>query len=185
MQFLPTHMERSAALVDDAAAWLAEGGRVDFTADSHRCRHALCTIYKRGLPLERCSVSTDAYGSLPRFNSQGTLVEYHVADPGAMPRFLASMCAVDGLEARPGGEPVWPLERALPLLTCNPADALGLRGKGRLEVGADADIVLLDPASCEVVCVLARGEVVKTREWVRGGMFERGPGIRPRAPPGA
>ena len=31
--------------------------------------------------------------------------------------------------------------------------------------------------------VIAKGEVVKTPEWVRGGMFERGPGIRPRQPP--
>lgn len=30
--------------------------------------------------------------------------------------------------------------------------------------------------------VVARGEVVKTPEWVRGSMFERGEGIRPRKP---
>ena len=31
-QFLPTHMERSDALVDEGLQWLADGGRIDFTA---------------------------------------------------------------------------------------------------------------------------------------------------------
>ena len=37
-----------------------------------------------------------------------------------------------------------PLERALAVLTANPADLFRLRGKGRLEIGADADVLVLD-----------------------------------------
>lgn len=40
----------------------------------------------------------------------------------------------------------------------------------------------LQPATLELRYVIARGQVVKTPEWVRGGMFERGEGIRPRPP---
>ena len=37
-----------------------------------------------------------------------------------------------------------PVEKVLPLLTENPADLLGLKEKGRLNPGCDADAVLLD-----------------------------------------
>jgi beta-aspartyl-dipeptidase (metallo-type) len=78
--------------------------------------------------------------------------------------------------------PRWPLERILPLMTSNPAAILQMPGKGRLQPGCDADILLLDAATLELKYVLAKGEVVKTPEWVRGGFFEQGPGIRPRRP---
>ena len=37
-----------------------------------------------------------------------------------------------------------PLERVLDCVTRKPAEALGLGGKGRLEVGADADLTIFD-----------------------------------------
>ena len=169
------------------------------------------------------------------------------------------------------GQAGWPLAEALPLMTSNPAAVLKLPHKGRLAVGADADVLLLEvraccwgraaverhgaaggaaarvgilerscasnwhlvsgagaghccfwrgvftarvgspphqvpakhsmltpspvhppshprhpttqPSSLEVRYVIAQGRVVKTPEWTLGGMFERGPGIRPKQPP--
>ena len=92
---------------------------------------------------------------------------------GAMLRFLRAMHFE---------EPCWPLEQILPLMTRNPAARLKLPSKGRLQPGCDADILLLDADALELKYVLAKGEVVKTPEWVRGGFFEHGPGIRPRRP---
>lgn len=78
----------------------------------------------------------------------------------------------------------WPLERVLPLMTSSPAAALRLPAKGQLAPGCDADLLLLDAASLELRYVLARGEVVRTPDWVRGSYFEKGPGVRPRRPAG-
>jgi N-acetylglucosamine-6-phosphate deacetylase len=50
-----------------------------------------------------------------------------------------------------------PLHEAVMMATENPARAIGLEGKGRLEVGADADLVVLSP-ELEVVRTLAGGE---------------------------
>jgi N-acetylglucosamine-6-phosphate deacetylase len=40
-----------------------------------------------------------------------------------------------------------PLAEAVGMVTRNPAELLGVQGKGRLEVGADADVVVLSPES--------------------------------------
>jgi len=50
-----------------------------------------------------------------------------------------------------------PLHEAVTMATENPARAIGLEAKGRLEVGADADLVVLSP-ELEVVRTLACGE---------------------------
>ena len=52
-----------------------------------------------------------------------------------------------------------PLHEAVVMATENPARAIGLETKGRLEVGADADLVVLSP-ELEVVRTLAAGEEI-------------------------
>jgi N-acyl-D-aspartate/D-glutamate deacylase len=47
------------------------------------------------------------------------------------------------------GRQLLPLERAVQLLTDAPARLFGLRGRGRLEAGACADVVLFDPATVD------------------------------------
>lgn len=54
-----------------------------------------------------------------------------------------------------------------------------MHGKGRLAEGADADLLLLSQATLDLQYVVAKGRLVKTPEWVRGGCFESGDGIRP------
>jgi beta-aspartyl-dipeptidase (metallo-type) len=67
-----------------------------------------------------------------------------------------------------------PLERVLPAFTANVADTLRLPGKGRLAVGMDADLVLLDDAG-RPRDVMARGVWhVRGGEPVRRGTFEGG-----------
>jgi beta-aspartyl-dipeptidase (metallo-type) len=66
-----------------------------------------------------------------------------------------------------------PLERALPAFTRNPARLLRLSTKGRIEVGADADLVALD-ANGNAHDVIARGTVhVRAGDVRHHGMFER------------
>jgi len=52
-----------------------------------------------------------------------------------------------------------PLHEAVTMATQNPACTIGLKSKGRLEVGADADLVVLSP-ELEVVRTLAAGEEI-------------------------
>src|SRR6184192_2736461 len=50
-----------------------------------------------------------------------------------------------------------PLHEAITMATANPARALGLEGKGRLAVGADADLVIFSP-ELQVLGTFAGGE---------------------------
>lgn len=54
-----------------------------------------------------------------------------------------------------------------------------MHGKGRLAVGADADLLLLDQTTLDLRYVVAKGQLAKTPMWVRGSCFESGDGIRP------
>ncbi|HJX26892.1 MAG TPA: amidohydrolase family protein, partial [Thermoanaerobaculia bacterium] len=53
-----------------------------------------------------------------------------------------------------------PLEQALALVTRNTAEVLKLSGKGRLQEGADADLVILRQGSLDIVHVIAKGKVL-------------------------
>jgi N-acetylglucosamine-6-phosphate deacetylase len=55
-----------------------------------------------------------------------------------------------------------PLHEAVAMASANPARALGAKTKGRLEVGADADFVVLSP-DLEVRQTFAAGEEIFPR----------------------
>ena len=69
--------------------------------------------------------------------------------------------------------------RALSGLICAVFVAPQLHSKGRLKVGACADVLVLAKGDLAPKYVVAKGVVVKAPGWVRGGCFERGDGIRP------
>mmetsp|Transcript_33265 Transcript_33265/g.74560 ORF Transcript_33265/g.74560 Transcript_33265/m.74560 type:complete len:220 (-) Transcript_33265:10-669(-) len=159
--FLPTHMERSEALIEDGAKWIRKGGYVDLTCRTVKARLALRKYQQEGLPMEHVMVSSDSYGSLPSFDDNGQLVRYTYGHPKAFLQFIWKMYFQEQ----------WPLDRILPLLTKNPAKYLKLKGKGEIAVGSDADLLLLDKNTLKLKSVLAKGEVMMTSKWVHQGMF--------------
>lgn len=64
----PTHMtSRGPALIEEAKKWILAGGTCDFTADSEELKETdtvetLNRFRNEKLPLERITVSSDAYG---------------------------------------------------------------------------------------------------------------------------
>ena len=64
------------------------------------------------------------------------------------------------------------LNDAIKILTINPANALGLKQKGILEEGKDADIIILD-SNYDINYVIALGKVViSNKEILEKGMYE-------------
>ena len=167
--FQPTHVNRKKALFEEAVALAKRGCHVDITAfpveegeDAWPAAEALLRYLDAGAPPERVSISSDAGGCLPCFDEHGRVCGMDVGHSGAMTDTLKALLA-RGL----------PLERALPAFTSNPAALLRLAGKGRIAVGADADLVVLD-AQANVRDVWAGGVAhVRAGQPVRRGMFER------------
>lgn len=79
---LPTHCSsRGPVLLAEAREWIERyGGRVDFTADGTGANDTLAAVLDwhaapgGGGLLSRVSISTDAFGSFPEFDSDGKLV---------------------------------------------------------------------------------------------------------------
>jgi beta-aspartyl-dipeptidase (metallo-type) len=67
-----------------------------------------------------------------------------------------------------------PLPTALLPFTSNPARILKLRGKGRIQAGQDADLILVDRASLELHTVIAKGCILMSDGNLKArGTFER------------
>jgi beta-aspartyl-dipeptidase (metallo-type) len=104
------------------------------------------------------TVSSDGGGCLPVFDADGRVVKLDVGQPAA--------CADTLKELLGAGQP---LEKVLPAFTSNVARVLRLERKGRLDVGADADLVVLGEDG-GIADVMARGRwhVREGRAVVRG-----------------
>ncbi len=175
-QFLPTHLTRNPGLFSEAIDWALQGGRVDFTActvqsflddGEIRASDGFRRMLDAGVDPRNITFSSDAGGSLPEFDSRGELIGMSIGSCSSLYGEIKRSVTEQGID----------LETALLPVSANPAATLGLKGKGRLEVGFDADIVLLDgPADrgeAAIHSVFARGRaMVRAGELLVRSRFE-------------
>lgn len=171
VQFLPTHINRSERLFEEGIDYAKAGGFIDFTCSDPEYQEegdilasaALKRCLDREVPLQRITFTSDGQGSLPIFNERKECVRMGVGQVSAM--FAAVRAAVreEGLS----------LEQALPVITRNPAEIYKLKGKGRLESGFDADVVLVDRDTLAIDTVIAKGRTMMSGKHVLvAGTFE-------------
>ncbi|MEP7096937.1 MAG: beta-aspartyl-peptidase [Dokdonella sp.] len=169
--FHPTHVNRRKTLFEEALDLARGGSTIDLTAfpveegeDAWSAADALIRYLDSGTPPGNVTISSDAGGSLPCFDADGHVSHLDVGDAGALLATLRELV-----------ERGMSLQRALPAFTSNPARLLRLARKGRIGVGADADLVALDEtgAAHDVIA----GGVVQVRggHVVRRGTFESAP----------
>ena len=100
----------------------------DETADK-----ILYALGKEGVTADHTSLSSDGFGSMPRFDEKGECIGLTYASPNSLHATIQALVK-KGL----------PLEEALKMLTTTPANLLGKTGvKGCVAVGADADLLVL------------------------------------------
>jgi beta-aspartyl-dipeptidase (metallo-type) len=130
----PTHVERNEALMEEAVELTRRGVTIDVDVVERDLAKWVRFFLDRNGD-ERClTASSDA----------------SITSPGGLVAELRQCVAELRL----------PLERVLPLVTSNTARVLKLADKGRIAAGADADLVVLQRDSLEIVTVVSRGRVV-------------------------
>jgi len=155
-QFFPTHCSRNHYLFEDAKKYGVKG-YVDLTASSYpydmeneiKPSKAIGELMKAGVPIEHITITSDGNGSLPNFDSHGNLVSIDMGYPISVFSELKDAVLQEKM----------PLDLALKVLTSNLADILKLKSKGRIEVGKDADLVVLDN-NWEISDLIARGQLM-------------------------
>lgn len=155
--FLPTHMLRCPELTEQGIELVRRGGFIDCTVGCDDVElevnaDKLADVLSReGVTADHVTMSTDAYGSQPRFDEKGECIGLTYASP----KYLHK--TVQGLVKRGLA-----LEEVLKLVTSTPANLLGRVGqKGCVAEGADADLLVLDE-NLEIDGLFARG---KTALW--------------------
>lgn len=158
----PTHVNRSPALLREAAAFARHGAFIDLTATvapdcdepgSLAPDDALAFLLAAGAPPDRITMSSDGNGSMPVFDGAGNLTRVGVGSV----TLLWERVRRAVLQRAVG------LPSVLATVTRNPARALRLLHKGRLLPGADADLLLVSP-DLRIEGVMARGRWV----WSQG-----------------
>jgi beta-aspartyl-dipeptidase (metallo-type) len=151
----PTHMSRNKWLFEHGLEFAMKGGVIDLTAlqpkndESSKSEFntidAILKAYENNL-LENITISSDGQGSLPKFDEMGNFVGLSVGSVSSVWHTIRKVVE-KGLT----------LEEAIKVSTTNPAKVFKLN-KGRIEKGYDADFVLVNEETLEIVSVVSKGE---------------------------
>ena len=174
-QFLPTHVNRNAALFENCLELAKEGLTIDFTGnedidyweticDEVRVCRGIRRLLDLGISSDRFTISSDGQGSMPVFNAAGEYQGIGIGKASCLLKEVRECVQKEGI----------PLEIAVKGITSNVASVLKLGAKGRLKAGFDADICLLAEDTLELKTVMAKGQLV-VRDGVQQvfGTFER------------
>ena len=160
-QFLPTHVNRNAALFDNCLELAKEGLTIDFTGnedidyweticDEVRVCKGIRRLLDLGISSDRFTISSDGQGSMPVFNAAGEYQGIGIGKASCLLKEVRECVQKEGI----------PLEIAVKGITSNVASVLKLGAKGQLKAGFDADICLLAEDSLELKTVMAKGQFV-------------------------
>lgn len=165
--FRPTHVNRNKWLLKEAYEYLDMGGYIDFTCMPNSDLTPGACIRKaieQGLSTGRITISSDGHGSWSNYAKDGSLLEIGVSGVDALWKELVSMVQKQNFT----------LEEALPYVTRNVAEALGVsRKKGTIKAEADADLLLIDE-KMNLQTVIARGRLfMKDGMIIKKGTYEK------------
>jgi len=142
-QVIPTHVNRNAELMSEAIEFQKRGGYIDITAgiDPHpqtsghlSVVQALELCREQEAPVAQITISSDSNGSMPVFDGQGNLTGLTIATQKSLLTNFRYLLSKGGMD----------LAGILKLFSTNAAEFYGLRSKGKIQVGKDADLLLMD-----------------------------------------
>lgn len=171
-QILPTHINRNGDLFKSGEEYINKGGYIDFTTSTPvellapgelRASEALSILIKNNSNIENVTFSSDGNGSMPTFDEKGRLIKVGICSVSSLYEEVKECINNYNI----------PIEEALKVITSNVAKVLKLKNKGTIEIGKDADLILVNEDNLEIDTVIAMGKVmVKEGEVILKGTFE-------------
>jgi len=154
----PTHVGRTKDLFEEAIKFAALGGSIDLTTGASKYTEPYMSVLhalEKGISLDQITFSSDGNAGLDKLDAQGNLIGFRraVIDQNYL-QFKALV--------QQGGVPT---EQALKVITSSPAKNLGLKNKGVIAVGTDADFCCLDE-DLVLQDVIAGGKLMMENEEV-------------------
>ena len=161
----PTHCGRQDWLYKESLEFTKRGGVIDVTSGGAYFAplpDLIKLAMDSGANMDNITLSTDGNGSMPRFDTAGTMIGLGTGSVSGNLEALQATVAKGEI----------PLEKVLPLITSNVAKHLELKGKGRLDANCDADICFFDQ-NFNLEHVMARGKfLMRNSEILAKGTFE-------------
>lgn len=171
-QILPTHINRNGDLFKSGEEYINKGGYIDFTTSTPvdqlapgelRASEALSILIKNNSNVDNVTFSSDGNGSMPIFDDKGRLIKIGICSVSSLYEEVKECIRTYKI----------PIDEVLKVITSNVAKVLKLKNKGLIDVGKDADLVLVDENSLEIDTVIAMGKImVKDGEAIVKGTFE-------------
>jgi len=148
----PTHVGRTKPLFEEAIKFAKMGGMIDITTGASQYDKPYKSVLHaldEGVSMDKMTFSSDGNAGLEKKDANGQMIGFRAAP---IDQNFAQCVEL----AKQGGLPI---EEAFKPITINPAINLGLKQKGRIAVGADADLCGLND-DLELKAVFAKGQQV-------------------------
>jgi beta-aspartyl-dipeptidase (metallo-type) len=172
-QFYPTHINRNPHLFNAGVEYAKKGGYIDFTTSTIqkfleegevKASTAIKMALEEGVEIGQITITSDGQASLPDFDGSGNLRGLNIGTCMSLYDCVVDAVLEDGVA----------ITDALRVVTENPANILKLSAKGKLSVGKDADIIMMNQRTLEINSVIAMGQMmVKDGHAVVKGTFEK------------
>lgn len=146
----PTHVGRTEDLFHEAIRFAKMGGMIDITTGASKFTDPYKSVLialENGVDIDNITFSSDGNAGLDKLDDQGNFIGFRRAPVNQNYREVVRLVK----------EGKVPLEEALKLITINPAKNLGLKNKGSIEVGMDADFCCLNN-DLNLLAVFAKGK---------------------------
>jgi beta-aspartyl-dipeptidase (metallo-type) len=154
----PTHVGRTEQLFEQAIEFARLGGSIDITTGASKYTDPYRSVVhavEKGIPMHRMTFSSDGNAGLDKKDAAGNMIGFRRAP------FDQNFGQTVALIKEAGFEP----SEAFKLITSSPAENLGLKNKGTVAVGADADLCVLNDAY-QLTDIFAMGQQVMKDEQV-------------------
>lgn len=161
----PTHVGRTKELFDQAIEFAKLDGMIDITTGASKYiepHKSVLYALENGVSIDNITFSSDGNAGLTKLDESGNAIGIKKAP---IDKNLEEVIAL----IQKGNVPI---EDAFKLITVNPANNLGLKHKGKIEVGSDADLCCFTE-DLKLTDVFAMGQhMMKNGNIVVKGNFE-------------